>query len=205
MCTRHPELATEVEFTVPRPSVTSALEVLKKYQQDLLSAFPFGGDPGSDYAYNRVRQQLLALLDALADFVPHFLPPHETQITQSLQFLDGATEIIHTLPDWHSFQNQMHKQNAYEEIAGAWALAVKEAAKRAGGMQLVYGGWDQTIKQHNAQAGGRLQEAVDELAGTGIAGGAGHGPHRGGEVSSIRQEMMNGTYGSSVPVRVGHW
>ena len=206
MCSHRPELATEVEHTAPRPSVASALVVLKNYQETLHSAFPFGGDPGSDYAYNRVRQQLLSLLDALQDFVPHFLPPHETQATHSLQFLDGATEIIHALPDWHSFQNQMHKQNAYEEIAGAWALAVKEAAKRAGGMQLVYGGWDQKMKEHNARAGGRLQEAVVELENTGIASsGLGQAQGQRGEMSSIRQEMMNGTYGSNLPVTVGPW
>lgn len=204
MCSRHSALATEVEQTAPRPSVTSALAVLKTYQQTLHSAFPFGGDPGSDYAYNRVRQPLLALLDALQDFVPHFLPPHELQATQSLQFLDGATEIIHALPDWHSFQNQIHKQNAYDEIAGAWALAVKEAAKRAGGMQLVYGGWDQKLKEHNARSQGRLQEAVAELDSQGvISGGTGQGQRA--EMSSIRQEMMNGAYGSNLPVRVGPW
>lgn len=204
MCNRHSALATEVEQTAPRPSVSSALAVLKTYQENLHTAFPFGGDPGSDYAYNRVRQQLLSLLDALQDFVPHFLPPHETQATQSLQFLDGATEIIHALPDWHSFQNQMHKQNAYDEIAGAWALAVKEAAKRAGGMQLVYGGWDQKIREHNARAEGRLQEAVVELENTGlVSGGSGQGQR--GEMMSIRQEMMNGSYGSNLPVRVGPW
>ena len=204
MCNRHSALASEIEQTAPRPSVSSALAVLRTYQENLHTAFPFGGDPGSDYAYNRVRQQLLSLLDALQDFVPHFLPPHETQATHSLQFLDGATEFIHALPDWHSFQNQIHKQNAYDEIAGAWALAVKEAAKRAGGMQLVYGGWDQKLKEHNSRAEGRLQEAVTELENTGIAGG-GTGQGQRGEMSSIRQEMMNGAYGSNLPVRVGPW
>ena len=205
MCSRHPDLATEVEHSAPRPSVSSALAVLRNYEKSLHSAFPFGGDPGSDYAYNRVRQHLLSLLDALQDFVPHFLPPHETQATQSLQFLDGATEIIHALPDWHSFQNQIHKQNAYDEIAAGWAMAVREAAKRAGGMQLVYGGWDQKIKEHNGRARGRLQEAVDELANTEVAaGGLGQGAGR-VEMSSIRQEMMSGTYGSNMPVRVGPW
>ena len=205
MCSRHPDLVTEVEHSAPHPSVSSALAVLKNYERSLHAAFPFGGDPGSDYAYNRVRQHLLSLLDALQDFVPHFLPPHETQATQSLQFLDGATEIIHALPNWHSFQNEIHKQNAYEEVAGAWALAVKEAAKRAGGMQLVYGGWDQKIKEHNVRAQGRLQEAVDELTNSGVAaGGPGQGQAR-TEMSSFRQEMLNGTYGSHLPVRVGPW
>ncbi|KAK3171106.1 Tethering factor for nuclear proteasome sts1 [Lepraria neglecta] len=209
ICSRHPEIGSEVEHTAPRPSVPSALSVLKNYESALQSSFPFGGDQTSDYAYNRVRQQLMALLDALADFTPHFLPPNETQASQALSFLDGATDIIHRLPNWNSFQNNLHKQNAYEEISGAWALAIREAAKRAGGMKLQYDGWDQKLAKHNQQAGGKLQDAVNELsANIGWMGGQPqvqqHG-NRGDDLSSVRQELLSGTYGSNLPVRVGPW
>ena len=209
ICSRHPQIGTEVEHTAPRPSVPSALNVLKNYESALQSSFPFGGDRTSDYAYNRVRQQLMALLDALADFTPHFLPPNETQASQSLNFLDGATDIIHRLPNWNSFQNNLHKQNAYEEISGAWALAIREAAKRAGGMQLQVGGWDQKLVKHNQQAGGKLQGAMNELrANIGWMGGHPqfqHHGNRGDDISSVRQELLSGTYGSNLPVRVGPW
>lgn len=209
LCTRHPGIASEVEHTAPRPSVSSALSVLKNYESSLQASFPFGGDSSSDYAYNRVRESLVALLDALADFTPHFLPPNETQASQSLTFLDGATDIIHRLPDWSSFQNSLHKQNAYEEISGAWALAIREAAKRAGGMQLQYGGWDQKLSKHNQQANGKLQDAVNELsANIGWMGGQPqaqqHG-NRGEDLNSVRQELLAGTYGKNLPVRVGPW
>lgn len=209
ICSRHPGIGTEVEQTSPRPTVPSALSVLNKYEDILQSSFPFGGDHTSDYAYNRCRPQLTALLDALADFTPHFLPPHETQPSQSLTFLEGATEIIHRLPDWASFQNTLHKQNAYEEISGAWALVIREAAKRAGGMQLQYGGWDQKLAKHNQQANGKLQDAVNELSAN-IGWMAGQ-PHvqqhgnRGDNLSSVRHELLSGTYGSNLPVRVGPW
>lgn len=209
LCTRHPGIASEVEQTAPRPSVPAALDVLKNYESALQASFPFGGDSSSDYAYNRVRESLMALLDALADFTPHFLPPNETQASQSLTFLDGATDIIHRLPDWSSFQNGLHKQNAYEEISGAWALAIREAAKRAGGMQLQYGGWDQKLAKHNQQANGKLQDAVNELS-TSIGWMAGqpqthqHGS-RGDDLNSVRQELLAGTYGKNLPVRVGPW
>ncbi|KAL2041145.1 hypothetical protein N7G274_006089 [Stereocaulon virgatum] len=209
ICSRHPEIGSEVENTAPRPSVPSALNVLKNYESALQSSFPFGGDQTSDYAYNRVKQQLMALLDALADFTPHFLPPNETQASQALSFLDGATDIIHRLPNWNTFQNTLHKQNAYEEIAGAWALAIREAAKRAGGLKLQYDGWDQKLAKHNQQAGGRLQEAVNVLsASIGWMGGqpqAQQNENRGDDISSVRQELLSGTYGSNLPVHVGPW
>ena len=212
ICQRHPDLGSEVENTAPRPSVSSALSVLKNYESALHSSFPFGGDATSDYAYNRVRQPLMALIDALTDYTPHFLPPNETQSTQSLTFLDGATDIVHRLPNWSSFQNSLHKQNAYEDLSAAWILAIQEAAKKAGGIQLQYNGWDQKLAKHNQQSGGKLQGAVNEL-GNLIGWMAGQPPlnHHGGReagsdgLSSVRQELLSGTYGSNLPVHVGPW
>ena len=207
ICEHHPSIGTEVVNAAPRPSVSSALDVLKNYESAFRASFPFGGNSTSDYAYNRVRQPLMALLDALNDFTPHFLPPNEPQATQALTFLDGATEMIHRLPSWDSFQNNLHKQNAYEEISKAWALVLKEAAKRAGGIQLQYGGWDQKLAKHNQQSHGRMQEAVNEMNSIlGWIGGQGPNPqasNRTSDISTIRQELLSGTYGA--PVRVGPW
>ena len=212
ICTKHPNLGAEVETVAPRPSVTSALAVLKNYESSLQAAFPFGGDPTSDYAYNRVRHAFMNLLDALTDFTPHFLPPNETQAIQSLSFLDGATDVIHRLPEWNSFQNRLHKQNAYEDMSRAWILAIREASKKAGGIQLQYGGWDQKLTKHNQQANGQLQEAVDEMKNAigWMAGGQQVSPQQqagigGGDLTTVRQELLAGTYGSNLPVRVGPW
>ena len=206
---RHPPIASEVIASAPRPNVSSTLDVLKSYETTLRNSFPFGGSSSSDYAYNRVRTHLLALLDALSDFTPHFLPPNETQATQSLSFLDGATDLIHRLPNWDNFQNNVHKQNAYDEMAKAWAIVLREASKRAGGIQLQYGGWDAKLKEHNERSGGKLQEAVEELKGIlGWIGGNAHGQGYGGrpdDIGSVRQELLSGTYGANLPVPVGRW
>ncbi|KAL8718247.1 MAG: hypothetical protein Q9225_004585 [Loekoesia sp. 1 TL-2023] len=207
ICQRHPGLGAEIEQTAPRPSVPSALAVLKHYEAALQAAFPFGGNQTSDYAYNRVRPALTNLIEALTDFTPHFLPPNEPQATQSLSFLDGATDLIHRLPNWSTFQHRLHKQNAYEEISKAWTLVIQEAAKRAGGIHIQYGGWDQKLTKHNQQSGGKLQEAMDEMSKhLGWMGGPStpqqHGG-RGDDLRSVRQELLSGTYGSNLPVRVG--
>ena len=208
ICERHPALGSEVVHTAPRPTVASALEVLKRYDSSLRSSFPFGGRPSSDYAYNRVRQPLMDLLEAMNDFTPHFLPPNEPQTSLSLSFLDGATEIINRLPTWDSGQNNMHKQNAYEEISKAWTLVIREAAKRGGGIQLQYGGWDQKLGKHNQEANGKLQEALNELsASLGWIGGqtlSGSNTASAG-LGSIRRQLLSGTYGTSLPVGVGPW
>ncbi|KAI9796605.1 MAG: hypothetical protein M1825_006529 [Sarcosagium campestre] len=201
VCETHPDIGTEVVNMAPRPTVPSALDVLNSYESTLRGSFPFGGNPTSDYAYNRVRQPLMDLLDALGDFTPHFLPPNETQMMTSLSFLDGATDIIHRLPKWDNNLHNHHKDLAYEEMSKAWALVVKEAAKRGGGIQLQYGGWDQKVAKHNDEAAGKMQTAVNELTvnlgwmgGNQSSGGA-------GEPTSIRQQLLSGTYGANPHVR----
>ncbi|KAI4102394.1 MAG: hypothetical protein L6R37_004405 [Teloschistes peruensis] len=210
VCQRHPGLGAEIEQTAPRPSVSSTLTVLKSYKSALEAAFPFGGNPTSDYAYNRVKPALTNLLDALADFTPHFLPPNESQASQSFSYLDIATEFIHRLPDWSAFQHRLHKQNAYEEISKAWTLVIQEAAKRAGGIHIQYGGWDQKLIKHNQQSEGKLQEAVDEMSkhlgwmGVQPSSAQQYGG-RPDDLGSVRQELLSGTYGSNLPVHVGPW
>lgn len=212
LCERHPQLGSDVAASAGSPSVQAALDVLAKYEAALRGSFPFGGSPSSDYAYNRVRQPLTELLDSLSDFTPHFLPPNEIQAATSLSFLDGATDIIHRLPNWHNSANNHHKHLAYEEMAKAWALVIKEAAKKGAGIQLQYGGWDQKLAKHNEQSGGRMLVAMQELSsslgwmGSGeSAAAAAAGVGAGGDTSSIRQQLLSGTYGSNLPVRVGPW
>jgi protein Cut8 len=207
ICDRHPEIGAEVSSTAPRPSVQSTLDILNNYESSLRAAFPFGGNQTSEYAYNRVRQPLAEVLDALKDYTPHFLPPNESQTGTSLSFLDGVTNVIHRLPDWDSYQHNRHKSDAYDEIAKAWALVIREAAKRGGGIQLQFGGWDQKLAKHNEMSGGKMEEAMNELrTSLGWMGGEGASqntappPH---DPSQIRRELFSGTYGS--PLRVGPW
>lgn len=208
ICERHPTIGNEVVATAPRPSVQSTVDVLLRYERSFQAAFPFGGRPSSDYAYNRVRQHLAQLLEALKDFTPHFLPPNESQPATSLAYLDGATNVIHRLPDWDSFQNNRHKQEAYEEISKAWAAVIQEAAKKAGGIQLQYGGWDQKIAKHNEISGDRMQEAVQALrVSLGWMGSeAQQQSSSGGSTGSVsvRDQLLSGTYGMG-SARVGAW
>ncbi|KAI9887577.1 MAG: Tethering factor for nuclear proteasome sts1 [Watsoniomyces obsoletus] len=203
---RHPEINSEMFSLAAPPTVDAALGVLTKYETNLQNSFPYGGNQGSDYAYNRVRQALTELLDALSDYTPHFLPPNESQMTISLSYLDGATNIIHRLPTWTNAVNNHHKNLAYEEISKAWALVIREAAKKGAGIQLQYGGWDQKLAKHNEQAQGRMSAAMQELSQSlDWMGGSGSGSNH--EMGSIRQQLQSGTYGTNTnsPVRVGPW
>lgn len=204
ICERRPDIGAEVVSSAPRPSVESTVKVLGEYQEKLRDAFPFGGNPGSDYAYNRVRQPLMALIDALVDFTPHYLPPHENSTTVSLEYLDSVTKLVHDLPEWDSQSHRHHKDDAYDEVSRAWALVIAEASKRGGGFGLHSAGWDQRLSKHNEQSGGKLQTAVNALGSN--LGWMGGNNISAGDPNSIRNQLLNGTYGTGTqPVHVGLW
>ncbi|EGX51816.1 Tethering factor for nuclear proteasome sts1 [Orbilia oligospora] len=163
LCERNPQLTAEISAVAPKPTVSSSLNLLHNYENAVRQSFPYGGNPEGDYAYNRVRPALLELLDALSDYTPHFLPPNEQSFSNGLEFLDGATSIIHRLPNWENPIHNHHKNIAYEEISKAWILLLKETAKRGGGISLQYDGWDGKLQRHNEQSGGRLEPAIAEL------------------------------------------
>jgi protein Cut8 len=205
ICERRPEIGHDVVNEAPRPSVASALQVLDEYYRKLQDAFPYGaGQSSSDYNYYRVQKPLVALTEAISDFTPQYLPPTETQTMTSLQYLDGATKMVHQLPEWNSATYRQHKESAYDEISRAWALVITEASKRGGGFLLHNGRWDQILAKHNEVSGGRLGAAISAMA-TNVdwIGNTPNSAQGGNSGASILDQITSGRYGS--PVRVGPW
>jgi protein Cut8 len=207
LCSSHPDIKDEVVQRSPRPSIQSTLEVLRQYHNQLMSSFPLDPNLRSDYCYDRVRPQLQELLNALTDFTPHFLPPNEMQSSTSLSYLDGVTQLIHDLPTWDNSQHNYAKSNAYEEISRAWTVVVREASKRGGGIQLQYGGWQDKLRQHNVISDGKMQEAYEEFMNAlgWLRPEQQSGGHQQSQ-SSVRQQLLSGTYGQDQPtIRTGIW
>jgi protein Cut8 len=209
ICDRHPDLNTEITNTAPRPGVDAVLGVLGQYEAALRAAFPFGGRESSDYAYNRVRQPLAEFLDALRDYIPTFLPPNEPQTGLSLKFLDAATSLIHRIPEFESYQNNRVKIEAYEELSRAWAVVIQEAAKRGGGIQLRMGEWEQKLAKHHRDSSNRMEEAVrqfqDSLNWLAEQQNNAQESSNSSDQNSIRQQLLNGTFGMGDSVRIGPW
>ena len=74
---------------------------------------------------------------------------------------------------------------------------IREAAKRGGGIQLQYGGWDDKLRRHNELAGGRMADAVSELRQSlgWMVAGRGIGMDHSDAQPSVRQQLLSGTYG----------
>ena len=206
ICDQRPDIAHEVSEHAPRPTAASTLHILGEYQNRLRSAMPYGHS-SADYNYYRVKQPLVALIEAIADFTRQFLPPVESQTSASLEFLDGATRIIHQLPDWDNPTYRQHKEGAYDEIARAWAVVIQEVSKRGVGFNSILTSehWDQVLIKHNNQSNGQLDHAMSAMsAHVGWMGIGGNGSaSSSSDPNSIRNQLMSGTFGA--PVRVGPW
>ncbi|PHH71794.1 hypothetical protein CDD80_4985 [Ophiocordyceps camponoti-rufipedis] len=203
ICDRHPQIGHEVSVGAPRPSVSAALDVLQGYHDKLQAALPYGhGETSPEYTYYRIKEPMVALTDALSDFTPQFLPPAESQPTKSLQYLDGATELVHQLPNCDSQAYRHLKDGVYEDLSRAWALVINEAGKRGGGINLHSGGWDQTLSRHDERSGGRLALAMSAM-GSNVGWMASNQPAPPVEQPSILNQLMSGAYGPAV--RVGPW
>ncbi len=76
ICERHPDIGHEVVTGAPRPTVERTIDVLREYHVKLREAVPYG-QSSSEYTYYRVKQHLIALIDAISEFTPQFLPQIE--------------------------------------------------------------------------------------------------------------------------------
>lgn len=159
LCERHPGLTNEVYKHAPKPSVSKALSTLAVLERRVQSSFPFGGETKGEYAYNRVLPHVKELLNALMDYVPHFLPPNEEHALETLAFLDGATTIISRLPDWNNPNHSLTKREAFEEINGAWILGIREASKKGAGVAAAP--YLDQLRHRNDESGGQLASAVN--------------------------------------------
>ncbi|KAF2864145.1 nuclear envelope [Piedraia hortae CBS 480.64] len=167
LCETRQEFAAELANRAPRPTVDETMTVLSRYERLFRDAIP-KGNVTPNYAFGRTRHQLTDLITALHDYTSAFIPPRETQPFVSLSFLDAATNLIHSLPNWNSYEYMRLKNEAYGELAGPWAVAVVESAKKAAGYRLQFEGWDEKLLEHNAKTGGRFTTAVAELESLGF-------------------------------------
>lgn len=159
----HPELAHAIHRIAPRPSVTSAIEVLSRKIVAISTSLPYKVDQGSEYAYLRVKPLIEDFLSALSDYTLGFLPPVETQPSVSMDFLHQATTLLHQLPTFTSMSNNYFKNLAYEQLSHTWCMCLKEfiSNSKSDLLILINHNWESTIKTHNELSGGRLANVVE--------------------------------------------
>lgn len=165
LCEKHgPEMANEVSMLAPKVTVAVALENLKSYYETVCSAFPYRVNQQSDYAFYRVKPHLDDFYAALVDYTVYFLPPQESQSSNSLAYLDGATRLLTELPEWDNPVHNHSKHSMLDEFSSAWVVALKEASKSSNGLGLMFQhGWERKLEAYNDVAHNRLAGALAYL------------------------------------------
>jgi len=163
----HPEITQDVYHCAPKPTVHCAIEVLSSKIDLIINNLPYKVDASSEYSYLRVKPLIEDFLSALSDYTLHFLPPVETQPSNSLEFLDQATNLLHKLPNFSKLSNNYFKELAYEQLSHTWCICLKEFIKspnstnNAGLLLLINNNWEAKLKRHNDDSNNKLEPVVE--------------------------------------------
>jgi protein Cut8 len=162
LCEQHPQIGPLVAGRLGKPTAQQAGERLAKYKQEYMDAVPYGQCRPA-FVESRTRRQYMALFDTMTDLIAHFSPPNEQQPSESLKFLDEATNLLHTLDTMNVSSYEQQKSDAYDTIARSWELVIREGMKRGVGLFLIADEWRHVLNTHNQKSGGRFQQAVSAL------------------------------------------
>lgn len=154
---QQPDVAQTVDDLVPHITVPQALGVLKQYQQDLKSHIPLG-DPQGEYAFLRVRPHYTSFFVALADYTVSFLECENNDIGKVLEFLDGATALVHDVPRWNSASNNQLLQRAYQELEQAWLQALEKANGNSPFAFMAGAAWESRFQAHCKKSKGAMRD-----------------------------------------------
>lgn len=120
----HPEISNTIDKISPKPTLTNSIELIKQKFNNIMHHLPYKCDTESDYSYLRIKPYLNEFLNCLSDFILNFLPPVETNVFNSLKFLDEVTDLIHTLPNFSNSEFQYTRLMAYEQISNTWLIVL---------------------------------------------------------------------------------
>ncbi|OZJ05182.1 hypothetical protein BZG36_02203 [Bifiguratus adelaidae] len=164
----HPDLQSEIEASIPRPTLQSVTSVIVGLEKKMNDSFPYSkSGPGKDnYSFNRVRPALAELVEAILSYATHFTSSEEFPTT-TFSFLHVATTVAHRLPEWDTPSNNEMKRELYQKLAHFWRAAIQDAASKLSegkiyGQQVV-GEWARNLAHHNNESQNAFAAAVEEF------------------------------------------
>lgn len=164
----HPEITNDIYKCAPKPTVLNSIEILTSKIETIKSTLPYKVDSSSEYSYLRVKPLIEDFLNALSDYTLQFLPPVESNPSNSLDFLDQATSLLHELPTFAKNSNNYFKDMAYEQLSHTWCICLREFIKgtncsigSSGILILMNNNWELRLKKHNELSNGKLSSVVD--------------------------------------------
>ena len=124
----HPELQSTMSKIAPKPTIQDSLDLLHEKFNMIISHLPYKCDVESDYSYLRIKPHLQEFLSCVSDFILNYLPPLESNMIHSLQFLEEVTKmIIHNLPNFTNQEFQYTKSTALDQLANCWLIVLSQS------------------------------------------------------------------------------
>ncbi|EJS43263.1 sts1p [Saccharomyces arboricola H-6] len=135
LMTKHPEVQQSVHTRVTglNFSIQKCLDVLKQKSEAVYQSIPYNRSYESnkldDYAFVRMKPQILEFLNCLVDFILDNIPPRLEILHASLKFLDICTELVIKLPRFELASNNYYYDKCIEQLSHVWCTLIEHIAR----------------------------------------------------------------------------
>jgi len=137
---KNPKLSQDILTLIPRPTLKSVTNQLQAAEKKLNNSFPYTkwGADRSDYSFNRVKPNLLELLELTVNYLKYFTNTENygdelerEYPVVSISYLEYATQLALRLPVWNqNYHNEITREYLLKEIGEAWERVVNEIGQR---------------------------------------------------------------------------
>lgn len=135
LMTKHPEIQQSVHTRVTGLdfSIQKCLDVLKQKSEAVYQSIPYNRSYESnkldDYAFVRMKPQILEFLNCLVDFILDNIPPRLENLHTSLKFLDICTELVVKSPRFELASNNYFYDKCVEQLSHVWCTLIEHIAR----------------------------------------------------------------------------
>ncbi|KOG98899.1 Sts1p [Saccharomyces eubayanus] len=135
LMTKHPEIQQSVHTRITGLdfSIQKCLDVLKQKSEAVYQSIPYNRSYESnkldDYAFVRMKPQILEFLNCLVDFILDNIPPRLENLHASLKFLDICTELVIKLPRFELASNNYYYDKCIEQLSHVWCTLIEHVAR----------------------------------------------------------------------------
>jgi len=137
---KNPKLSQDILTLIPRPTLKSVTAQLQAAEKKLFNSFPYTkwGADRSDYSFNRVKPNLMELLDLTTHYLKYFTSTENygdelerEYPVVSIGYLEYATHLALRLPVWNqNYHNEITREYLLKEIGEAWERVINEIGQR---------------------------------------------------------------------------
>jgi len=137
---KNPKLSQDILTLIPRPTLKSVTAQLQAAEKKLFNSFPYTkwGADRSDYSFNRVKPNLMELLDLTTHYLKYFTSTENygdelerEYPVVSIGYLEYATQLALRLPVWNqNYHNEITREYLLKEIGEAWERVINEIGQR---------------------------------------------------------------------------